>query len=73
MLEQDLETEVYAFECQVGRVYLQWWLENVTGPLIRILLELNRQLGINVPLIFTRIYFTKCFSLGFSTTPQCGA
>ena len=73
MLEQELDREVYVLECQVGRVYLQWLLENVRGPFIRRLLELNRQLGINVPLIFRRIYFTKCFSLGFSTTPQSGA
>ena len=55
VLEQELDREVCVLECQVGRVYLQWWLENVRGPVIRRLLELNRQLGINVPLIFRRI------------------
>ena len=55
VLEQELDREVVVLECQVGRVYLQWWLENVRGPVIRRLLELNTQLGINVPLIFRRI------------------
>ena len=55
MLEQELDREVVVLECEVGRVYLQWWLVNVRGPVIRRLLELNRQLGINVPLIFRRI------------------
>ena len=73
MLEQELDREVCVLECHVGRVYLQWWLVNVRGPVIRRLLELNTQLEINVPLIFRTIYFNKCFSLGFSTTPQSGA
>ena len=55
VLEQELDRKVCVLECQVGRVYLQWWLENERGPVIRRLLELNRQLGINVPLIFRRI------------------
>ena len=55
VLEQELDREDCVLECQVGRVYLLWWLENVRGPVIRRLLELNRQLGINVPLIFRRI------------------
>ena len=55
VLEQELDREVVVLECEVGRVYLQWWLVNVRGPVIRRLLELNRQLGINVPLIFRRI------------------
>ena len=73
MLEQELDREVCVLECQVGRVYLQWWLVNVRGLVMTRLLELNRQLGINVPLIFRTIYLNKCFSLGFSTTPQSGA
>ena len=55
VLEQELDREDCILECQVGRVYLLWWLENVRGPVIRRLLELNRKLGINVPLIFRRI------------------
>ena len=55
VLEQELDREDCVLECQVGRVYLLWWLENVRGPVIRRLLELNRELGINVPLIFRRI------------------
>ena len=62
MLEQELDREVVVLECEVGRVYLQWWLVNVRGPVIRRLLELNRQLGINVPLIFRRYNVSISFS-----------
>ena len=56
VLEQRLDREIVALECgEVGRVYILWFAERVRAPVIKRLLELNRILGINVPLVFRKI------------------
>ena len=56
LLENRLDREIVALECgEVGRVYILWFAERVRAPVIKRLLELNRILGINVPLVFRKI------------------
>ena len=56
VLENRLDREIVALECgEVGRVYILWFAEKVRVPVIKRLLELNRILGINVPLVFRKI------------------
>ena len=56
VLERRLDREIAALECgEVGRVYILWFCERVRAPVIKRILEINRILGINVPLVFRKI------------------
>ena len=56
VLENRLDKEIVALETgEVGRVYILWFAERVRAPVIKRLLELNRILGINVPLVFRKL------------------
>ena len=56
VLENRLDREIVALECgEVGRVYILWFCERVRTPVIKRILEINRILGINVPLVFRKI------------------
>ena len=56
LLENRLDREIVALECgEVWSVYILWFAERVRAPVIKRLLELNRILGINVPLVFRKI------------------
>ena len=56
LLENRLDREIVALECwEVQSVYILWFAEMVRGCVIKRLLELNRILGINVPLVFRKI------------------
>ena len=56
VLENRLDREIVALESgEVGRVYILWFAERVRAPVIKRLLELNRILGINVPLVFRKL------------------
>ena len=56
VLENRLDREIVALETgEVGRVYILWFAERVRAPVIKRLLELNRILGINVPLVFRKL------------------
>ena len=56
VLENRLDTEIVALETgEVDRVYILWFAERVRAPVIKRLLELNRILGINVPLVFRKL------------------
>ena len=56
VLENRLGREIVALEWgEVGRVYILWFAERVRAPVIKRILELNRILGINVPLVFRKL------------------
>ena len=56
LLENRLDREIVALECwEVWSVYILWFAEMVRARVIKRLLELNRILGINVPLVFRKI------------------
>ena len=55
VLERELENLLPLRENIYARVYLQWWEKFHRRPVIYRLLQLNQFLGINVPLIFTRL------------------
>ena len=56
LLENRLDREIVALECwEVWSVYILWFAEMVRAHVIKRLLELNRILGINVPLVFRKI------------------
>ena len=55
VLERELQRIICLQECVLERVYLEWWEKFFRRPVIVRLLELNRFLGINMALQFTRI------------------
>ena len=55
VLEQELQTLLPLRDNLYARVYLQWWEKYHRRPMIYRLCQLNQFLGINVPLVFTRI------------------
>ena len=56
LLENRLDREIVGLEgWEFRSVYILWFAEMVRACVIKRLLELNRILGINVPLVFRKI------------------
>ena len=55
VLERRLDRKICVLDCELGRVYILWFLERVRAPVIKRILEINRILGINVPLVFRKM------------------
>ena len=55
VLERELDTFICLQELDWGRVYIEWWVDRIRKPVILRLLDLNRQLGINVRLPYRKI------------------
>ena len=56
VLEKELDRTDCLFGSVVGKIYIQWWLQNKRQPVIDQLVELNRKLGINVPFQYRRVF-----------------
>ena len=56
VLERELDRIDCLFGSVVGKIYIQWWLQNKRQPVINRILELNRVLGINVPLQYRKVF-----------------
>ena len=55
VLERELQNLLPLRDNIYARVYIQWWEKFFRRPIIHRLLQLNEFLGINVPLLFTRL------------------
>ena len=55
VLERELDKIYCLLGSVVGKIFVQWWLENKRQPVIDQILELNRKLGINVPSVYRKV------------------
>ena len=56
VLEREMDRKDCLFGSVVGKIYIQWWLQNKRQRVINRILELNRILGINVPLQYRKVF-----------------